>query len=969
MTRLILVAGRLLRGLLALAVLLTLLVGIPWLLATIIGWPLPHHLPGIDELVAALTSPLDDQKILDLLAIVAWALWLLFLRDVLVEVALTAGETAAARRGRPRPPPRRPVGPIRLIAAVLVGAIAGAILLDALRGAVNPSTDRAAANAAARTPAVAVAPAQPGTAQAISSGPRPALAATELPGAITTAATRSGHGSDSDIPSWARNAPGGIHHVVKGDNLWDIAQQKLGDPYRWREIYVLNRGKPQANGYTLRDPDEIHIGWVLVLPAGNPAPATPDTSHGDPAPATPAPTTPAATAPPATPTPSTSPSTAPAIPAPSSPRAASTAPAGPNAGVPSPTASAGSTATASPLATATPTDQTATNEDDRAQGITLPSRGWVSLGLAAVIAAIAALLRLQRRRRARLAFPIPVRTGPALTPVPDSLRPADAAGSRVLATRARGPLPGLLPEPPRVPAPIGVDRRGGEISLFEVPGPVVALDGDGATAAARAIVAAVLATGITDHSPARPVLVAPADTMTRLLPENVAAQGLDPRHETFDGERLIVVADDAAAVTHLETEMIHRRRLLDSMGADTADELNARTDHAEHLAPYVLLVPADPRFTARILAVAAHRHALHLHPVILGTPDAIPEVAHLHVAAGGTFTTATTDDAPAEQLLPRDGRLAVLGARDLADVLGMIASVAPRPETGDEPNDPQAESDAEPPAVDLTEIPAPATDAATPTPVRLSVLGPPILATADAPISTGVRRGSLAVLAVLAAHPKGRTFEELAADLHPDADQETGVNRVRTDLNAVRSLLREATGIEGRGKFIVHDSPSGRYRIDPDLIEVDLWRMLSAIDRANKAGDNETASLAALREAVSCYGGDFADGQDRAWILDYATTYRHQLLGAYARIAEILEADQPDQAIAALEAAIERDPVNEELYQRLMRIHGRLGRPDAVRRTLRLLENRLAELGEAEPSEATRRVAARQLKPTLTGHG
>jgi hypothetical protein len=52
-----------------------------------------------------------------------------------------------------------------------------------------------------------------------------------------------------------------------------------------------------------------------------------------------------------------------------------------------------------------------------------------------------------------------------------------------------------------------------------------------------------------------------------------------------------------------------------------------------------------------------------------------------------------------------------------------------------------------------------------------------------------------------------------------------------------------------------------------------------------------------------------------------------------------------------------------------MRIHGRQHRPDAVRRTLRRLENQLAELGGAEPSEATRRVAARQLRPTTTGAG
>jgi DNA-binding SARP family transcriptional activator len=340
----------------------------------------------------------------------------------------------------------------------------------------------------------------------------------------------------------------------------------------------------------------------------------------------------------------------------------------------------------------------------------------------------------------------------------------------------------------------------------------------------------------------------------------------------------------------------------------------------------------------------------------------------MHVAPDGAFTTRTDEEAT-DWGLPRAGRLAALSARDLADALGMVAAVAarPRPATNPPTPPPEAEPDASPYSMDLPEIVERISDAVTP--ARLQVLGPPTLATADGPISTGVRRGSLAVLAVLAAHPRGRTFDELAADLHPDADPETGINRVRTDLNAVRSLLREATAIEGRGKVIVHDGTSGRYRIDPDLIDVDLWRMLSALDRANKAGDDETTCLAALRAAVSCYRGDFAEGHDRAWVLDYATTYRHQLLAAYARIAEILETDQPDQAIAALEAAIDHDPVNEELYQHVMRIHGRLGRPDAVRRTLRLLENRLTELAEAEPSEATRRIAERQLKPTLTGQG
>lgn len=48
--------------------------------------------------------------------------------------------------------------------------------------------------------------------------------------------------------------------VAKGDSLWSIAKQHLGDPERWPEIYDLNRDQ-------IDNPDEIDIGWVLALPA------------------------------------------------------------------------------------------------------------------------------------------------------------------------------------------------------------------------------------------------------------------------------------------------------------------------------------------------------------------------------------------------------------------------------------------------------------------------------------------------------------------------------------------------------------------------------------------------------------------------------------------------------------------------------------------------------------------------------
>ena len=56
----------------------------------------------------------------------------------------------------------------------------------------------------------------------------------------------------------AKTTPGPTRSRA-GDTLTKIAQKELGDGDRWREIFLLNRA-------TIRDPDRIHVGQVLVLP-------------------------------------------------------------------------------------------------------------------------------------------------------------------------------------------------------------------------------------------------------------------------------------------------------------------------------------------------------------------------------------------------------------------------------------------------------------------------------------------------------------------------------------------------------------------------------------------------------------------------------------------------------------------------------------------------------------------------------
>jgi DNA-binding SARP family transcriptional activator len=953
-------AGRLLRAGTALVILAGFLGGVPWLLTVSAGWSLswigwPHlaQVPGLAEVTGAVTRPWSDQMILGLLASIGWVLWLIFVRHVIVEVIDAGVAAAATRHGRVRVP-MAGHGPVRWVAAVLVGAIVGAVLFDAARAVTGTggTTAAVAADAAARRPAVTVAALRTA---AITlgqhTGPRPVITI-DSTAATAGSAPASVH-RRHEVPAWARDALGGVHHVVKGDNLWDIAEHKLGNPYRWREIYTLNRGHMQADGYALSDPDQIHTGWVLAMPAAHATPAHPHKST--PAPAG-TPTSPHASGPQAEPgdahpaphasTPAPSPATtmpAPVATAPSTPPATADPSASTSPAVSAPTTSASAQPQVPAAGSVAPdSDHRAGGDHDRA-GISLPSQGWVSLGLAALIAAVASLLRLQRRRHARLGWPIPTGIAAQPAPVPEHLAAIDAAGARPLAADDEQP-----PRPPStaVAAPVGLDADGTEVSLFDLPGPGLALTGDGAEPAARALLAAVLATGATGPAVLRPVVVTTAETLARLLPDGATLAGLDPDGTGFDGERLIVLDDDAAAVTHAEEEMIVRRRLLDTFDLDAITALNERTDHAEMQPTYVLLIEAVPRHAARLHAVGAHRATLDLHPVILGPLDGIPTI---QVTSDGT--TAGEADAGL-------ARMSTLAADDLAAVLALLTDAAARPEPGHDIDlDP---TPAEVPAPPETTEPVPAQPSGLAAPVQLRVLGAVLVETASGPVATGMRSGSYLVLASLAVHPAGRALDQLSADLHPDTDPSTAGKRIRTDISTTRRVLRTASGLN-EPMFVVYDAATGRYRLDAELITVDLWQMLTAIEAANTANDD--TALAALREAARLYAGDFAEGHDQTWITDHATTYRHQILAVYARIAELLESDQPDQAVAALERALNFDPVNEELYQRIMRIHGRAGRPDQVRRTLRRLEERLADLGDAEPSEATRRVAERQLRP------
>jgi hypothetical protein len=189
-------------------------------------------MPAWDEIWASFTRRDDGSLLLGLLKYAAWAGWALFVLSVVADVAT---------RLRGLPAPR--LGPQQQLATQLVGAVLAL--------------------------AVGVPTALPATAapeNLTASAAQPLLAAMADRGG--NRATAHEQAADSaDEQEFAE------YRVRRGDCLWDIAWNELGEPERWPEIYEASRSVRQPGGGRLTDPDLIVTGWVLHIP-GNPEQST-----------------------------------------------------------------------------------------------------------------------------------------------------------------------------------------------------------------------------------------------------------------------------------------------------------------------------------------------------------------------------------------------------------------------------------------------------------------------------------------------------------------------------------------------------------------------------------------------------------------------------------------------------------------------------------------------------------------------
>ena len=607
------------------------------------GWT--PHLPAPGAVRLWIADPMSSGAVAVFAAATAVTLWLL-----LATAVLTHAYASLARRLRRVPALRLP-GPVRGLTAVLLGATA----VTTATGAVAHAT--------------------------------PATTTSDEPAAAgqATASPASHRPAASHQPT----APPPTYTVRRGDSLCGIAARTLGDADRWPEIFALNRGArfPHVGG-ALRNPDLIYPGWVLRLPADAnhrgdqtqprrhdqqprtqsgrpdvPAPPTnPDSSGGTPTPTT---TTTAGPTAPAT------------QPPPTGPDATASAPG--TARVTPPSRGASQPPAGDPLPT-----------PHRSPGIEVPGGSWVDVGLAAAIAAAAALVWAHRRRRYT---PRPPSTathveGPDTTPMPTVVtqirRRLRGAAPRTATPPATGhqrhdlhsspdpidgntgpnaaaldgendtdgdPTPGPRPAVPSLAHPLAETW----------PSAGLGLTGRGADAAARGFLTAALAAGGLDAPHERTQVVMPAATVTTLLGTDTATLPHTPR--------LTVTTTVEEALDLIEAQVLHRSRLVDARGADTVANLRTLDPAGEPLPPVLLLTHATAaRQDTRIAALLTQGTCLDIHGVLLG---AWPDGDTVAVAADGTTALAGTRTDRNDRPAPVE-RLAVLTSADTLALLRVL---------------------------------------------------------------------------------------------------------------------------------------------------------------------------------------------------------------------------------------------------------------------------------------------------------
>ncbi|MDA8090690.1 MAG: BTAD domain-containing putative transcriptional regulator [Nitrospiraceae bacterium] len=206
--------------------------------------------------------------------------------------------------------------------------------------------------------------------------------------------------------------------------------------------------------------------------------------------------------------------------------------------------------------------------------------------------------------------------------------------------------------------------------------------------------------------------------------------------------------------------------------------------------------------------------------------------------------------------------------------------------------------------------------------------------------------------AVIAFGINGISEEQLTDMLWPDAEGDAAHSSFKMALSRLRQLI-------GNGDAVL--LTNGQVTLDTRQCWVDAWafeRMAGRKDaeRLQPGNDKEVLKIAeTVEKALSLYkGGLFPADTGSVWIEAARERLQKKYLHLVQELARIWEKSGADEkAASCYEAALDKDPLAEELYQLLMACYQRLGRySEAVAAYNRCRKILAAELG-TRPSAKT----------------
>nr|WP_296072749.1 bacterial transcriptional activator domain-containing protein [uncultured Actinoplanes sp.] len=540
--------------------------------------------------------------------------------------------------------------------------------------------------------------------------------------------------------------------------------------------------------------------------------------------------------------------------------------------------------------------------------------------MACAITATAALVWLQRRRRYQPGtaddelhdLPAPVlaaqhHTGHAIAPPP----PSESAATWQLPTGGDGVI------------------------------------GPGADAAVRGLIVTALTSGEPTNPAQQAEVIIDQDTLTKLVGETPIT----------GWPRLHITGTLEHTLTLLDTHLLRRARILHEHDLTDIENLRDVAPSEESLSPLLVITHAGQAAgSSRAPITYGLTHGLDITVVVLG-----------HWPHGPSVSVSDDGDARTDPDRPQLSatQLPVLDAtttRELLDTAREAHTGEPRPSLSRPvPPSSAATATAEPAATasptttSRTEsaLTGTTTEIAAPKRARLRVLGKARIEDITAE-GRPLRAKALELAVFLAVHPGGASTRDIGEYLEPDARISQADQRVHTNASNLRHVLGRAGDAETKNAYVIKSS--GKYRLDPDTVDIDLWMLRDLLRATSTAPSPRRREL--LTAACALYTGPLAEGSDYEWLAPHRGTVRRWGTDAHLLLADELLATEPQTASDLLDKAITLDRYNEALYVKAMHARHAIGDTAGIRTLLRALTKALSDLN-AEPQEETIALAAR----------